>query len=281
MKNGRADYALLKSRKQINQPIAFIEVKRMDSDLSDDHREQVFNYAWNRSSVKYAILTNGDSWEVHSIDSDKKITRVFDVSIRSQKARDCAEKLQLLKRSVLITESVKDQGLPLERTPVQPKAPGVKVLSWLIIATIMGVLAGAVFGVRAAQAVLEQIVGPLGAIVVALVVVAASVFIALRLPWGTLSRWLWPIPQGIRPRTAGAILVGLGLGGLTGYFIGLRVAQPFYDVLGYIGWAVFGLLLVGFILMVMRDQPNKRGKWSSRSYSKSRRYGTKGRRWRG
>ena len=36
----------------------------MDEDLSNDHRSQVFTYAKNRKSVKYAGLTNGDCWEL-------------------------------------------------------------------------------------------------------------------------------------------------------------------------------------------------------------------------
>ena len=101
---GRADYALLRSPKQIAQPLAFIEVKRMNDPLTDKHFEQVMRYAEDRKSVSYAVLTNGDEWELYRVYEGKPQSRVFAISIRRQPARKCAKALQALSRPVMTDE---------------------------------------------------------------------------------------------------------------------------------------------------------------------------------
>ena len=100
-----ADYAL-HAAGQRAQPIAFIEAKRMREDLNDDHRNQVLAYAYNRRSVKYFGLTNGDLWEVYEINGDNYCL-LLDISIQNESAIDCALEFLQFKR---VTEHIVIHG---------------------------------------------------------------------------------------------------------------------------------------------------------------------------
>lgn len=94
---GTADYALLKVTPDDGTPvIAFIEAKRLHEPL-ENHRAQMLTYA-NMTGVKYAGLTNGDSWELYEVFKEAPLheRRTVDVSICNESAFDCAVKLLLL-----------------------------------------------------------------------------------------------------------------------------------------------------------------------------------------
>lgn len=57
---GRVDYALLLK----SSPTVFIEAKKVGANLSDEHQEQLLNYAFHEG-VKLAVLTNGTTWEFY------------------------------------------------------------------------------------------------------------------------------------------------------------------------------------------------------------------------
>ena len=58
--NIRADYALLSSSQE---PVAFVEAKKLRSDLGDAHL-QLFEYAVSES-VPYSVATNGADWAIY------------------------------------------------------------------------------------------------------------------------------------------------------------------------------------------------------------------------
>ena len=91
-----ADYAL-HAPGQRAQPIAFIEAKRMREDLTDDHRDQAFTYAYIRDTARYVGLTNGDCWEFYEAGEDR-FRCILDISIRDESALHCAEQLRWFER---------------------------------------------------------------------------------------------------------------------------------------------------------------------------------------
>ena len=118
---GVADYALHSPGGRA-QPFALVEAKRMNEDLSDDHRNQIFEYAANRESVKYAILTNGDCWELYEFIEEGRSLQaclMLDLSIRRESAYDCAVQLLPLKQESRMT--LRSWGpLRIQRTLRQP-----------------------------------------------------------------------------------------------------------------------------------------------------------------
>ena len=99
---GVADYALLKVTPDGNTPvIAFVEAKRLHEPL-ESHRAQMLTYA-NMAGVKYAGLTNGDRWELYEVFKEAPLheRRIVDVSIRRERAFDCAVQLLLLQAANL------------------------------------------------------------------------------------------------------------------------------------------------------------------------------------
>ena len=57
---GRVDYALMDN----GNPIAVVEAKNLSRVLDDDVVVQVLNYIADQSTIRYAIATNGDSWQM-------------------------------------------------------------------------------------------------------------------------------------------------------------------------------------------------------------------------
>ena len=262
--NGRADYALFKSPKQIAQPLAFIEVKRMGIPLTDEHFDQVMRYAEGRKSVSYAVLTNGDEWELYNLHQGE-LSQVFAVSLRRQSARKCAEALRALTRPVLVDGESRILS-PKRGAPAQPKGPRVRMFIWFFLATVIGILLGAIPGFRVAQPVFEPFAGTLGAIATGLGVFVAFAFVARRLPvralWNT---WLAPATETGRGMAAAAV-VGLLVGGLIGYLVGLQVAQAVYDLLALIGWAMILAIVAAIMIAIAKQQPRRRRRRPSRRY---------------
>ena len=265
--DGRADYALLKSPGQVAQPLAFIEVKRMNTPLANEHFEQVMRYAEARKSVGYAVLTNGDEWELYDLDERGPQFQVFAISIRRQPARKCAEALQALSRPVLVDG--KARGLsPVKGALAQPRGPRLRVLGWLFFATAVGIPLGAIPGFRAAQPVFDPFAGTLGAAAVGLGLLAVLVLVARRLSVRALWRaWLAPTAE-TRRHTIAATGFGLLLGGLVGYAVGLQVAQAFYDLLAFVGALVILALVLVVVIAIAKEQPRGRGRRPSRRYSR-------------
>ncbi len=241
VRDGRADYALLKSLGTASQPIAFIEAKRLIEDL-DEHLDQVLGYSYYRDSVMHVVLTNGDRWKFYENSADGYAC-VLDISILHGPARRSAEYLLPFRRGPEgfagtgeVSTPVPKLGpdLPDNGTPVEVGT----IVSWFTVALAIGSIAGGVFGFRAAEPVLEELVGPLGAIVVAIVVIAGGAFLLPRLPWNRLWDSLWPGNATTLAWSSGALAGGGLIGGLLGYIVALRVAQPFFDLLAGVGTIV-------------------------------------------
>ena len=83
----RADYALLNGD---GKPIVFIEAKRLGVNLTLN-RMQVINYA-NITGVPYAVLTDGNRWELYDVFDQKPIDErcLLRVCLADQTSNDCA-----------------------------------------------------------------------------------------------------------------------------------------------------------------------------------------------
>ena len=288
----KADYALLKSPEEVGYPIAFIEAKRLNEEL-DAHLEQALAYADERKSVKHVCLTNGDQWKFYDVSDEAQPCRIFAVSVRGMSASECAKQLQPLMRPNLVPGGV-GAPVPPSKTLGQSIAPEYPVrspeplqdtdepaldmstvLSWLAVGIVSGGILGVVFGFRAAQPVLEGFVGPVGAIVVVIAVIAAAVLVRPRLPWGLLWPLLWPLRGRTLRWAGGVVIVGLGIGYILGYSIGLQVGQPVYDLLAGVGTIVVGIvafaLVIGMVLLVASGQGHRRYSRKRNRYSRGRR----------
>ena len=86
----RADYALLDGD---GKPVVFIEAKRLGVNLTPN-RMQVINYA-NITGVPYAVLTDGNRWELYDVFDQKPIDErcLLQVCIADQTSNDCASQL--------------------------------------------------------------------------------------------------------------------------------------------------------------------------------------------
>ena len=269
-----ADYAL-HAPGQRAQPIAFIEAKRMRQDLNDDHRNQALDYVYKagvkRAGVKYAALTNGDCWELYEVFEEAPPQVVREVSIRRESAYDCA--VQLLPLSNWDAEDFDDPAsfedseghetteealAPIPPSVLYPKAVDLgaatavdmgAVFAWLSVGFIGSFIACYVIGFRAAQPVLEGLVGQVGAIVVAILVVAAIVLVWRFLRGFQLPRIrLWRVEGSLRKTlywAGAAFAVSCGIGGFLGYTIGFQTAQFVYDLLAGVGTIVLVAIAIG------------------------------------
>ena len=288
-----ADYAL-HAPGQRAQPIAFIEAKRMREDLTDDHREQAFTYAYIRDSARYVGLTNGDRWEFYEAREDR-FHCILDVSIRDESAAHCAEELLPFKCGAEDFENgehfghTKGSGVTAPSSRYQGGVPSAgrqsyrersgavdtrRVLGWSVLVALCGVIVGYVMGFWAADPVLDELYGVVGAVVVGILLVVGAVWVMPHLPWHMLSlRWLWPIEGDARKTffwSCGGIVVGGALGGTLGYVAGVQTAQFIYDILAGIGViAVVAGLIGAVVLMVVGSRGKSRRRGGRR---RSRRY---------
>ena len=297
IRDGRADYALLRRPGTIGQPIDLIEAKRMDEDLSDDHRSQVFTYANNRKSVKYAGLTNGDCWELYEVFEEDNHHLLLKVSIRRESAYDCA--VQLLRLNNWDAEDFDDlasfedsEGHETTEEALAPIPPSVlypktvdlgaataadmgAVFAWLGVGFIGSFIACYVIGFRAAQPVLEGLVGQVGAIVVAFLAVAAIVLVLPFLRGFQLPRIrLWRVEGNLRKTlywAGAAFAVSCGIGGFLGYAIGFQTAQFVYDLLAGVGTIVIVAIVIGAAILFFTAMANQQGqRRQSRRYRRRR-----------
>ena len=95
---GRADYALINGGPETG-PVAIVEAKSLGNFLNDRERNQMLNYA-NMEGIEYAILTNGDVWELYDIFKRVRLDerRLLSVKIASTPAHQLALQLLLLWR---------------------------------------------------------------------------------------------------------------------------------------------------------------------------------------
>lgn len=298
---GVVDYAL-HPPDQLGRPIAFIEAKRMNEDLAENHRSQVLTYALDKGdSVQYVGLTNGDRWELYEILDDGCRT-IFNLSIRDQSALDCAEKF-LSSLSFPLLTSPKGQMvpagplLPTERgVTASPHAPDVSeiIVDQTYAVDIPKVLGG--FGVfLACGGIVGYIIGfvsarPVGGafaafgMVVAIIALIAGItfarsFLLARLQQirGILpSTGLFGTIRGDRRRTrvrvAIAAVSGGIIGGVLGWLIGLQTAQLILDMFAGLGKAVFYLLIalaIGVVAFAFlkgsgRKRKSHPSRWSRR-----------------
>lgn len=108
---GRADYALIDGGSRSGS-VAIVEAKSLDSFLNDRERNQMLIYA-NMEGVKYAILTNGDRWELYDIFTHARLNerRLLSVKIINTPAHQLALQLLLLWRPNLTSgQPVTAQG---------------------------------------------------------------------------------------------------------------------------------------------------------------------------
>ena len=128
----RADYALLHGN---NDPIVFLEAKRLDEQLSN-HRSQVVAYA-SELGIKYPALTNGNEWEVY--DNSKLVPidqrRALTVSLTNDPSPQCALQLLLLWRSNMASGHPVISNLPifepLSIETIASSAPESPVDGWV------------------------------------------------------------------------------------------------------------------------------------------------------
>ncbi|MCY3859800.1 MAG: type I restriction enzyme HsdR N-terminal domain-containing protein [Gammaproteobacteria bacterium] len=116
------DYALIGPE---NSPNAIVEAKKLNTNLSD-HSQQVVTYA-NIGGIKYAVITNGDSWELYDVFKQVQWTdkRVMQVNISSMSSAEVALNLLMMWRSNLSTGTVSEVKRP-QLHPVEELKPNQK-----------------------------------------------------------------------------------------------------------------------------------------------------------
>lgn len=60
----KVDYALMLEE----TPVVFVEAKGLDTDLTDDHREQITSYMHNEEGVNWGLITNGAEYDFFMYD---------------------------------------------------------------------------------------------------------------------------------------------------------------------------------------------------------------------
>ena len=122
VKGKRADYALLDGQGGV---FVFLEAKRLDEQLSNQHRSQVTGYA-NELGIRYPALTNGNEWEVYdnsnySIPVDQR--RILSLSITDTSSATCALQLLLLWRANVGTGQVTQANQSIVEKAGPPTTP--------------------------------------------------------------------------------------------------------------------------------------------------------------
>ena len=275
---GVADYAFHPPSDRAN-PIAFLEAKRMNEDLTDEHRNQVFTYVLDKGgSVRQFGLTNGDRWELYEKGKPHPIT----FSIRNQPASECARLLLDYFREIPAFETVGSADRPLVPATATPNASAAartsaidvilssapaahvdvrKVLAYLTFCLISSSSIGWITGVSFARpssfTFITTLIVFIGFVVLAAVLAAAVVHLFFQYP-KSKDRDAWrliplfgPI-NGDRLMTrywvAVGIVSGVGAGGPSGYVLG-DAWMGFLADLGTL--SLFFLTLLPFVLFVL------------------------------
>jgi predicted type IV restriction endonuclease len=110
----RVDYALMRNSK----PLALIEAKRLGHKLTAEDRLQAFGYASNEESVKFAIISNGDEWEMHQWPTSGS-TPVASFSVSKSPSDFAAIEAAKIAQDVLIA-TIGAEKKHVERNPSSP-----------------------------------------------------------------------------------------------------------------------------------------------------------------
>ena len=104
--SGKPDYALLSH----GNVVALIEAKKLEVPLARIKVEQVIKYARDKAltSLKYVVWTNGDHWQIWSIEEDREES--FQLS--NTQEYECAAKVIQLLRSALEVQEVSPTPKP-------------------------------------------------------------------------------------------------------------------------------------------------------------------------
>ena len=104
--SGKPDYALFSH----GSVVALIEAKKLEIPLARIKVEQVIKYARDKSltSLKYVVWTNGDHWQIWSIEEDREES--FQLS--NTQEYECAAKAMQLLRSALEVQEVSPTPKP-------------------------------------------------------------------------------------------------------------------------------------------------------------------------
>ena len=104
--SGKPDYALFSH----GNVVALIEAKKLEIPLARIKVEQVIKYARDRAltSLKYVVWTNGDHWQIWSIEEDREES--FQLS--NTQEYECAAKVIQLLRSALEVQEVSPTPKP-------------------------------------------------------------------------------------------------------------------------------------------------------------------------
>lgn len=106
---GRVDYALMHD----GSPIAVVEAKSLSRTLDDSVTVQVLSYITDESTIKYAIATNGDSWQMR-VKGERNKT--VDIRIAGSSDYETALEMMRISRAVL---------QPDEEKMIAPVAPPI------------------------------------------------------------------------------------------------------------------------------------------------------------
>ena len=121
--DGRADYALLDE----GRPAVLIEAKHLNEPLERArHQDQVFGYA-RRSRIKFAGITDGDTWVLEDLSVFEGEPRILDISIASTPAYECALKFLMLWRPNLGSGQPAPAEKPLFRFVLEPQPPATSL----------------------------------------------------------------------------------------------------------------------------------------------------------
>ena len=297
---GVVDYALHPPGQRGN-PIAFIEAKRMNEDLTDEHRDQALTYAFDKEgSIQYVGLTNGNDWEVYEILNDE-YRSVFNLSIREQSPLACANVFLGGFPMLPTTQWGRRSGpsAPLKPAvhsaatlPVVPEIPIgqarrvniPRILGWFAVFLVLGGVVGYIVGFQSAQPIggaFARLGISVAAIAVITGVILARSFLQRLLRWIldilSFARLFGPMSGDSRKTLmwVGIAFVSGGvIGGGSGYLIGMRTAQLILDMFAGLGIIVLIALIGAAVAFVAveagRSSRHKYGRRRN-SYSFGRR----------
>lgn len=100
--------------------LAFLEIKRITTELKESHLRQVKTYCANEG-VEWAILTNGRIWQVYHISNTTPIQEVLIVEVDLLSDRPLAEKITAL--SVLSREAFMKNALAQDWNAIKSLNP--------------------------------------------------------------------------------------------------------------------------------------------------------------
>ena len=130
---GRVDYALMHD----GNPIAVVEAKSLSRTLDDSVTVQVLSYITDKSTIKYAIATNGDSWQMRVKGGRNK---TFDIRIAGRSDYETALEMMRISRSVLQPDEEKmiaPVPPPMVGPCPPPEVSGSEV-GWIPLTSVSG-----------------------------------------------------------------------------------------------------------------------------------------------